>query len=68
MVKVKYKCELEIEMNFPEGTPGIMSFEHMKGEMERLEDVLTEVLHDEIVYKEYGKIKIKTIEKEIWEE
>lgn len=68
MVKVKYKCELEIEMNFPEGTPGIMSFEHMKVEMERLEDVLAEVLHDEIVDKEYGKIKIKTVEKEIWEE
>lgn len=65
MIKFLFKAEVEIEMNFPEDTPGLLPIEGIKKEADSFEDSMKKVLLDNFVDEAYGKIKVTTKEKTV---
>lgn len=68
MIKVRYKGEIEIALDIPDDTQGLVPFEAIQEEINGFSSRIRGVILSELVDTDYGDAIVKTISASVYRE
>lgn len=68
MIKVRYKGEIEIALDVPDDTKGLVPFEAMQEEVNSFSSRIRDVVLSGLIDTDYGNAIVKTISTSVYRE